>query len=192
MLERIDFPLIVNLRYAFQDDDTLFMALDLMLGGDLRFLLDRMGSLSELQVRFYVAQIGLSLNYMHRRRIAHRDIKPENILLDDRGHVHLTDFNVAVVLSDKKPLKWSTAGTLAYMAPEILSKQGYATSVDWWSLGIVAYELLFGKRPFKGKSTEQTTDAILHQPLQFPENVYQVVSEDCVNVISGVTCTKFL
>ncbi|KAI8143012.1 kinase-like domain-containing protein [Fennellomyces sp. T-0311] len=186
LLERIDFPLIVNLRYAFQDDDTLFMALDLMLGGDLRFLLERVRTLSELQVRFYVAQIGLSLNYLHRRRIAHRDIKPENILLDERGHAHLSDFNVAYAFSDKKPLKWSTAGTLAYMAPEILNKQGYATSVDWWSLGIVAYELLFGKRPFRQKSTDQTADAILHDPLEFPENVYQIVSEDCVNVLTGL------
>lgn len=72
LLERIDYPLIVNLRYAFQDDNTLFMALDLMLGGDLRYLLERNGPLGELQVRFYVAQIALSLGYLHARRIAHR------------------------------------------------------------------------------------------------------------------------
>ncbi|KAI9254502.1 kinase-like domain-containing protein [Phascolomyces articulosus] len=187
LLERIDYPLIVNLRYAFQDDDTMFMALDLMLGGDLRFLLERVGKLSELQTRHYIAQLGLSLNYLHKkRRIAHRDIKPDNILLDERGHAHLSDFNVAVVFTDRKPVRFSKAGTLAYMAPELLGKQGYSTSVDWWSLGIVAYELLFGKRPFKGRSNDQLMDAILHEPLQFPENVYQIVSEDCVNVLSGV------
>ncbi|KAI9491907.1 kinase-like domain-containing protein [Zychaea mexicana] len=186
LLERIDYPLIVNLRYAFQDDETLFMALDLKLGGDLRFLLERMRTLSELQVRHYVAQIALSLNYLHKRRIAHRDIKPDNVLLDERGHAHLSDFNVAVSFSDKKPLRWSTAGTLAYMAPELVGKQGYSTSIDWWSLGVLAYELLFGKRPFKGKSNDQTMDSILHDPLQFPENVYQIVSEDCVNVLSGL------
>ncbi|KAG2218842.1 hypothetical protein INT45_007609 [Circinella minor] len=187
LLERIDFPLIVNLRYAFQDDDTLFMALDLMLGGDLRFLLERVGNLSELQTRHYIAQLGLSLNYLHKkRRMAHRDVKPDNILLDERGHAHLSDFNVACLFSDQKPIRFSKAGTVAYMAPELLGKQGYTTSVDWWSLGIVAYELLFGTRPFKGKSNDQLVASILHDPLQFPENVYQIVSEDCVNVLSGL------
>lgn len=74
-----------------------------------------------------------------------RDLKPDNVLLDANGHAHLSDFNVATQLSEKRPLRWSKAGSLAYMAPEILSKKGYSTSVDWWSLGITAYELLFGK-----------------------------------------------
>lgn len=186
LLERINHPLIVNLRYAFQDDDTLYMALDLMLGGDLRFLLEREKRLSELQVRFYVAEISLSLSYLHRRRIAHRDIKPDNILLDDQGHAHLSDFNVAAIFTDKRPLRYSSAGTTAYMAPEILSKQGYSTTVDWWSLGVSAYELLFGERPFHGKTAEEYTDAVLHQPLRFPLNAYELVSDDCIQFLSGV------
>ncbi|KAI9318429.1 kinase-like domain-containing protein [Dichotomocladium elegans] len=186
LLERLEYPLIVNLRFAFQDDDMLYMVLDLMLGGDLRYLLEQSGPLSELQVRFYVAQVALSLNYLHTRRIAHRDIKPDNILLDARGHAHLVDFNVAAGFSEQKPLNWSTAGTLAYMAPEMLGKKGYTCSVDWWSLGVMAFELLFGTRPFKGKSNEQLTESVLYDPLQFPENVYQLVSEDCVNVLSGL------
>lgn len=186
MLQRLDYPLIVNLRYAFQDDDTLFMALDLMLGGDLRFMLERHQKLSEMQVRFYVAEILLSLGYLHRRRIAHRDIKPDNILLDERGHAHVSDFNVATTFTQKKPMRFSTAGTLAYMAPEMLGRQGYNTSVDWFSLGITAYELLFGKRPFRGKTSDEVTEAILHAPLEFPDNVYELVSEDCVSVLTGV------
>lgn len=74
-----------------------------------------------------------------------RDIKPENILLDARGHAHVSDFNVAIGFSQQKPLRYTTAGTLAYMSPEMLGKQGYNYSVDWWSLGVTAYELLFGK-----------------------------------------------
>jgi serine/threonine kinase 32 len=146
LLEQIDFNLIVNLRYAFQDDENLFMVLDLMLGGDLRFHLDRLGCLPEEHVQFYAAQLALSLHYLHSRNIIHRDLKPDNILLDERGHAHLTDFNIAVRLSRqrKRPLM-SVAGSLAYISPEILQKQGYTYSVDWWSLGIVIYELLYGK-----------------------------------------------
>lgn len=73
------------------------------------------------------------------------DLKPDNILLDEDGHAHLSDFNIATQFNDKRPLRWSKAGSLAYMAPETLDKRGYSTSVDWWSLGIMAYELLFGK-----------------------------------------------
>ncbi|KAI9313690.1 kinase-like domain-containing protein [Dichotomocladium elegans] len=184
LLERINYPLIVNLRYAFQDEDHLFMVLDLMLGGDLRFQLERNGPLSELQVRFYVAEIALSLAYLHRQKIAHRDIKPDNILLDANGHAHLSDFNIAAQFNEKHPLRWTRAGSLAYMAPEILAKRGYTTSVDWWSLGIVAYELLFGKRPFLGSTGEELTNNILNSPLTFPENVNHTVSDTCIDVLT--------
>lgn len=184
LLERINYPLIVNLRYAFQDDDHLFMVLDLMLGGDLRFQLERNGPLSELQVRFYVAEIALSLAYLHRRRIAHRDLKPDNILLDEDGHAHLSDFNIATQFNDKRPLRWSKAGSLAYMAPETLDKRGYSTSVDWWSLGVMAYELVFGKRPFTGSTSEEVVEAILNAPLTFPDDAQQHVSEECLDLIS--------
>ncbi|KAI9252421.1 kinase-like domain-containing protein [Phascolomyces articulosus] len=184
LLERIEYPLVVNLRYAFQDDDHLFMALDLMLGGDLRFQLERLGKLTEMQARFYVAQISLSLGYLHKRRIAHRDIKPDNILLDEHGHAHLSDFNIATQFHDKRPLRWTKAGSLAYMAPEILDKRGYATSVDWWSLGVLAYELLFGQRPFKGSTNEELVEAILTEPLKFPNNVHELVSEECIDLVT--------
>jgi serine/threonine kinase 32 len=143
LLERIEYPLIANMRYAFQDDETLFMALDLMLGGDLRLHLEN-NRLNELQVRHHVATIALSLSYLHKKRIVHRDIKPENILLDKKGYAHLSDFNIATQFTPNQPLMWSKAGTMAYMAPEMLARKGYSTSVDWWSLGIVTYELLFG------------------------------------------------
>lgn len=188
LLERIDHPLVVNLRYAFQDDDNLFMVLDLMLGGDLRFQLEQAPErrLPEERVRFYVAEIALALSYLHRRRIAHRDIKPDNVLLDQHGHCHLTDFNIATQFDESRPLRWSKAGSLAYMAPEMLAKCGYSHSVDWWSLGVLAYELLFGKRPFQGQSGDDLVHAILNDTLTFPDTVH--VSNDCVDVIKNVTC----
>ncbi|KAI9470559.1 MAG: kinase-like domain-containing protein [Benjaminiella poitrasii] len=169
LLEQINCKLIVNMRYAFQDDENLFMVLDLMLGGDLRFHLDRLGIMPEKYVKFYAAEISLSLNHLHSLNILHRDLKPDNILLDEQGHAHLTDFNIATIISNSKPLT-SVAGSFAYIAPEILLKKGYLSSVDWWSLGIVVYELLFGKRPFRGKTNEALQHAILHENLTFPDN----------------------
>ncbi|KAF9951534.1 hypothetical protein BGZ70_000940 [Mortierella alpina] len=183
LLEEVEFSLICNLRYAFQDDENLFMVLDLMLGGDLRFHLERAGPMREDVVRFYVAELALALNSLHARRIIHRDLKPDNVLLDEHGHAHLTDFNIAVYFNPSKPLL-SIAGSMAYMAPEVLMRKGYLESVDWWSLGVVMFELLFGKRPFRGKSNELLTNSILRDPLPFPDNVDDMVSASCLDVLS--------
>ncbi|CAG8700025.1 20193_t:CDS:2 [Gigaspora margarita] len=182
LLEEIEYPLVCNLRYAFQDDENLFMVLDLMLGGDLRFHLERQAFMKEDVVKFYVAEVSLGLNYLHSKKIVHRDLKPDNVLLDEKGHAHLTDFNIAVHFNERKPLT-SVAGSMAYMAPEVLTKQGYLNSVDWWSLGVIMYELLFSKRPFRGKTNVQLTHAILHDPLHFPDNVYELVSRECIDCL---------
>ncbi|KAG0367529.1 kinase-like domain-containing protein [Gamsiella multidivaricata] len=183
LLEEVEFSLICNLRYAFQDDENMFMVLDLMLGGDLRFHLERAGPMKEDVVRFYVAELALALDALHARRIIHRDLKPDNVLLDEHGHVHLTDFNIAVYFNPAKPLM-SIAGSMAYMAPEVLLRMGYLESVDWWSLGVVMFELLFGRRPFRGKSNDLLTNSILYDPLPFPKNVETIVSAPCLDVLS--------
>ncbi|KAI8137703.1 kinase-like domain-containing protein, partial [Fennellomyces sp. T-0311] len=183
ILEQVSHGLVVNLRYAFQDDDNLFMVLDLMLGGDLRFHLDRMSVMPEPYVQFYVAEVALGLRHLHNSKVIHRDIKPDNILLNEQGHAHLTDFNIAVQYTDSKPLT-SIAGSMAYMAPEVLAKRGYGSSVDWWSLGVVCFELLFGKRPFRGKTNEALQHAIMHEPLCFPEN--SRVSPEAIDCIRGL------
>ncbi|KAG0329987.1 hypothetical protein BGZ99_009431 [Dissophora globulifera] len=183
VLEEVAFPLICNLRYSFQDDENLFMVLDLMLGGDLRFHLERAGPMREDVVRFYVAELALALDALHARNIIHRDLKPDNVLLDEHGHAHLSDFNIAVYYSPSKPLM-SIAGSMAYMAPEVLLRKGYYASVDWWSLGVVMFELLFGKRPFRGKSNELLTNSIIRDPLPFPENSRNTVSAQCMDVLS--------
>ncbi|KAL5531338.1 hypothetical protein ACEPAG_4215 [Sanghuangporus baumii] len=177
LLEEVDHPFIVNLRYAFQDDENCFFVLDLMLGGDLRFHLERMGSFSEDAVRLYVAEIGSALSFLHEKKIIHRDLKPDNILLDERGHAHITDFNIAVHYSDRRLLT-GVAGSLAYMAPEVLSKRGYSYMIDWWSLGVLAYELIFGRRPFRGRTNADLTHAIARDPVRFPEDSDQKCSKE--------------
>ncbi|KAJ7909344.1 kinase-like domain-containing protein [Mycena leptocephala] len=156
LLEEIDHPFIVNLRYAFQDDENCFFVLDLMLGGDLRFHLERLGSLDEEVVRFYVAQLS-SVQFLHDNNIMHRDLKPDNTL-DERGNAHLTDFNIEIM---------GVAGSMAYMAPEILVKRGYSYGIDWWSLGVCAYELIFGRRPFRGRTNNDLTYSITKDPLKW-------------------------
>lgn len=172
-------------QYAFQDDEHMFMVLDLMLGGDLRFHLDRSGNMKEEVVRFYVAELACALDYLHNLQIVHRDIKPDNVLLDEKGHAHLTDFNIAVHFSTRRPLT-SVAGSMAYMAPEVLAKRGYLNSVDWWSLGVMAYELLFGRRPFRGKTNSALTHSIMNDRCNFPDNVDAIVSKESISCIKGM------
>jgi serine/threonine kinase 32 len=185
LLEEIDHPFVVNLRYAFQDDENCFFVLDLMLGGDLRFHLERLGSLPEETVRFYVAQIASALAFLHEQRIMHRDLKPDNILLDQRGNAHLTDFNIAVHFSEKRLLT-GVAGSMAYMAPEILHKRGYTYPIDWWSLGVCAYELIFGRRPFRGKTNSNLTYSISKDPLKFPEDAESKCSRHGLQALKGL------
>jgi serine/threonine kinase 32 len=226
---QVDHPFVVNLRYAFQDDENCFFVLDLMLGGDLRcsFIhtttilsagltvypvhLDRLGSLSEETVRFYMAELSSALCFLHEKHIMHRfathffpplfsliflclsrhsnrDIKPDNILLDERGHAHLTDFNIAVHYSERRLLT-GVAGSMAYMAPEILHKRGYTYPIDWWSLGVCAYELIFGRRPFRGRTNTALTLSISKDALRFPENAEEKCSGTGLSFIRGVRST---
>ena len=121
LLEAIQHPLIVNLRYAFQDEENMFMVLDLMLGGDLKFLLRKSGRMPEEWVRFYCAEMIEALDSCHRQGVVHRDIKPDNLLLDERGHVHLTDFNVATYLPEDGSKLYSFSGTVSYMGKPMFS-----------------------------------------------------------------------
>ncbi|KAJ3100678.1 hypothetical protein HDU97_002021 [Phlyctochytrium planicorne] len=190
ILEEISHPYIVNLRYAFQDDDNMFMVLDLMMGGDLRYHLDRIGGFREDAVRCMAVELASAVNYLHKNKIVHRDLKPDNILLDEAGHVHLTDFNIAVKYAGRGALK-SHSGTLAYMAPEIFGDSGYLWQVDWWSLGVCLYECLYGKRPFRGNSNEALTQAIRKQTLNLPDANFVTrqpvsLSQECLLFLRGL------
>ncbi|KAL6865829.1 Serine/threonine kinase [Amphichorda felina] len=123
MLEHVNHPFICNLRYSFQDIEYMYLVVDLMTGGDLRFHISRK-TFTEEAVRFWVAELGCALRYIHGQNIIHRDVKPDNVLLDADGHVHLTDFNVASDIIPGKVLS-SKSGTLAYLAPEVYAGKGY-------------------------------------------------------------------
>jgi serine/threonine kinase 32 len=168
--------------------------------------LERHGSLPEETVRLYVAQLSSALSFLHDAHIMHRcvlstpryfrahhwiwrpsrDLKPDNILLDERGNAHLTDFNIAVHFSDRR-MHTGVAGSLAYMAPEILAKRGYTCTIDWWSLGVCAYELLFGRRPFRGKSNSELTYSISKDPLKYPEDFDKKCSRVGLTAVKAVS-----
>ncbi|KAI8334738.1 kinase-like domain-containing protein [Chlamydoabsidia padenii] len=145
-LEQLDHPLICNLKYAFQDEHNLYMAMDLMLGGDMRRCLDQHGTLPEDLTRFWMTELVCAVKYLHSKGIMHRDIKPENLLLDSEGHLHLTDFNIATrIRKSYDRLLTSPSGTLVYFAPELVKGYGYTEDVDWWGVGITFYECIYGK-----------------------------------------------
>ncbi|XP_070219683.1 serine/threonine-protein kinase 32C isoform X2 [Bos mutus] len=152
ILQEIEHVFLVNLWYSFQDEEDMFMVVDLLLGGDLRYHLQQNVQFSEDTVRLYVCEMALALDYLRGQHIIHRDVKPDNILLDERGHAHLTDFNIATIIKDGERAT-ALAGTKPYMAPEIFQSfvnggTGYSFEVDWWSVGVMAYELLRGWRPY--------------------------------------------
>lgn len=163
------------------------MVLDLMTGGDLKYHLQQTGSFLEEAVRFIASELVCVISFLHENHIVHRDIKPGNILFDFDGHVHLTDFNVAAKIPQDGSRLFAVSGTPAYMAPEVIAKKtGYTATCDWWSLGVVLYELVCGKKPFKGSNRAEMKRNVLSQPLIFRHNVKKCLSENCIDFISSL------
>ncbi|GFF39376.1 serine/threonine-protein kinase 32B [Aspergillus udagawae] len=183
MLEHLNHPFLCNLRYSFQDIEYIYIVVDLMNGGDLRFHISRK-CFTEEAVRFWMAELGCALRYIHSQGIIHRDVKPDNVLLDSEGHVHLADFNVASDFRPGKPLT-SKSGTLAYLAPEVYEGGGYYCEVDWWSLGVTFYECIYNKRPFEGRSQDVLSENIKKaQPKYYVTN--PAVSVPCLRAMSAL------
>ncbi|XP_045036572.1 G protein-coupled receptor kinase 1 isoform X2 [Daphnia magna] len=167
-----DCPFIVCMTYAFHTPDKLCFVLDLMNGGDLHYHLSQHGVFNEQEMRFYAAEVILGLEHMHRRFIVYRDLKPANILLDEHGHVRISDLGLACDFSKKKP--HASVGTHGYMAPEVLSKgTAYDSSADWFSFGCMLYKLLKGHSPFrqhKTKDKHEIDRMTLTMNVELPDN----------------------
>ncbi|NWY70182.1 ST32A kinase, partial [Erithacus rubecula] len=154
IMQGLEHPFLVNLWYSFQDEEDMFMVVDLLLGGDLRYHLQRDVRFPEGTVRLFICELGLALDYLQSRHIIHRSASPQlllHVILCLPGHVHITDFNIATTLTRDSPVT-TIAGTKPYMAPEMFSSTkptSYSFAVDWWSLGVTAYELLRARRPFR-------------------------------------------
>ncbi|KAK4803230.1 hypothetical protein SAY86_001433 [Trapa natans] len=144
ILTKIDHPFIVQLRYSFQTKYRLYLVLDFINGGHLFFQLYHHGLFREDLARIYAAEIVSAVSHLHANGIMHRDLKPENILLDADGHVILTDFGLAKEFEENARSN-SMCGTVEYMSPEIILGKGHDKSADWWSVGVLLFEMLTGK-----------------------------------------------
>lgn len=144
---------LVHLHWALQDERNLYLIMHFMKGGDLRFYLTQHGKLTESMCRFYAAEILLALEEMNSLNIVYRDLKPENVLLDEFGHIRVSDFGLCKVLRKNQHYQArGESGTSGYMAPEVVSLQDYDTSQDVWSFGVIIYEFLHHSLPFATKS----------------------------------------
>nr|AML78580.1 putative LOV domain-containing protein [Hakea drupacea] len=200
ILEMLDHPFLPALYASFQTKTHICLITDYFPGGELFLLLDRQPKkvLKEDAVRFYAAEVVVALEYLHCQGIIYRDLKPENVLLHSNGHVSLTDFDLSCLTScnpqllipnaqDKKkhqkgqqppifmaePMRASNSfvGTEEYIAPEIINGAGHTSAVDWWALGILLYEMLYGYTPFRGKTRQKTFANILHKDVKFPGSI---------------------
>jgi serine/threonine kinase 38 len=183
LMSKIKSPWIVDLKASFQEGDYLYLVMDYLPGGDLMSLLIKKDILTEKEAKFYIAEIISAVESIHNLHCIHRDIKPDNILIDKNGHIKLSDFGLAKVSDSlynndlniikfnndnneddnfKHEKNYSCVGTAYYVAPEVLNKKGYGPEIDWWSVGIIFYEMLCGYAPFCSKETSRVCYKILH------------------------------
>jgi serine/threonine protein kinase len=186
ILATVRHPFVLCLRHAFQTTDKLYMVTDYCPGGELFFHLKRLRRFTEGMMRFYSAQISIALAHLHAHQIIYRDLKPENILLDQQGNVKLTDFGLSkrLMTGMNVPLKnteMTFCGTPEYLSPEMITHRktlsGYGREVDWWSLGIVCFELLTGWPPFYDRDFNRMCEKILYRPLVFPTQKYNLTKD---------------
>ena len=196
LMSKVKSPWIVELKSSFQEGDYLFLVMEFLAGGDLMSLLIKKDILTENEAKFYIAEIILAIESIHKLDCIHRDIKPDNILIGKNGHIKLSDFGLAKVseklynnynnginninnIKDNQNEKmthkknYSCVGTAYYVAPEVLNKSGYNSEIDWWSVGVIFYEMLFGYAPFASKETKQVCYKVLHWEnfLKFPNKI---------------------
>jgi serine/threonine protein kinase len=183
LLAIMNHPFIINMHFAFQDKDNLYIIMDYLTGGDLRYHICKHRKFSETQSKFFIACILLSLEYIHANNIIHRDLKPENLVLDKHGYVKLTDFGIAKKY--KKENYKETSGTPGYMAPEVMCAQNHTIAVDYFALGVICYEFMYGIRPYLGKSRKEIKEKMMAKQVeirksQIPKN-WSVESADFIN-----------
>jgi len=181
ILMKIQHAFIVNLNYAFQTKDKLYMILDYINGGELFYHLKKEGRFAENRVKLYAAEIASALDHLHNLDIVYRDLKPENILLDSEGHICITDFGLSKQIETSEGTH-TFCGTPEYLAPEVLKGQGHGTAVDWWSLGTLLFEMLTGLPPFYAQNVNVMYTKILSGELRFPS----YISDNAKSLLEGL------
>ena len=189
LLSKLHHPFIVNMHYAFQDNDNLYLVMDLLAGGDLRFHISRHKKFSEEQTRFFICGIILSLDYIHSNNIIHRDIKPENLVLDDNGYIRLTDFGIA---KENMPDNSSeTSGTPGYMSPEVMKSMNHSFPADYFALGVIGYEFMKGERPYLGRNRKEIKEQIMSRQAEIRfDDINESWSKESADFINKLLIRK--
>ena len=171
LLEKLNHPFIAQLQFAFQDAKKLYLVTEFMQGGELFFHIKRRTGFKEVSAKLYMSQIFLAIDYLHKNGYIYRDLKPENILIDKEGNIKLTDFGLSKVISNDGDINTTNTlcGTLEYIAPEIFQRKPYDKSIDWFSFGVVLYEMLTGQLPFNIKNEE--FDESKYKNIKYPEKM---------------------
>ena len=198
-MSKVKSPWIVELKASFQEDDYLYLVMEFLPGGDLMNLLIKKDILTEEEARFYIAELILAVDSIHKLDCIHRDIKPDNILIDKNGHIKLSDFGLAKI-SDKlyennkaqhfnknkltHQKNYSCVGTAYYVAPEVLNKTGYGKDIDWWSVGVIFFEMLVGYAPFCSEETKEVCFKVINwqKYLKIPDEIK--ISKEAEDLIS--------
>ena len=178
ILQKLKYPFLCELIFCFQNIDHIYFIMPFLSGGELFQHLKKFQNFDEEKVRFYGAQIALALDFLHKNDIIYRDLKPENILMDENGYLKLINFGMATKL---KKINKSLSGTPEYIAPEIIKGEGIYKSSDWWSFGILLYEMLCGLPPFYDENMEKMYEMIKNESITFP-NKYNL-SDDAKDII---------
>ena len=182
-LSKLHHPFIVNMACAFQDYENLYLVMDLLTGGDLRYHLCLLQKFSEDETKFFFACLLLGLEYIHGNNIIHRDIKPENLVCEENGYIRITDFGVAKI--KKEDNSSETSGTPGYMAPEVLFAQSHSFPVDFFAIGVMGYEFMFGERPYLGKNRKEIKHLVIKKQAKINlENVPDGWSYESVDFIN--------
>ena len=173
LLANLNHPFIVNMYFAFQDFYNLYLVMDLLTGGDLRYHIAYKKTFTEDETKFFISNMILALEYIHSKNILHRDIKPENLVLEKSGYLRITDFGVAKI--NEKDNSSETSGTPGYMAPEVILVLNHSFPSDFFALGIIGYEFMKGYRPYLGRSRKEIKQLILNKQAkikkdEIPEN----------------------
>ncbi|CAI4224907.1 unnamed protein product [Auanema sp. JU1783] len=186
VLNKLQHPFIVQLFSTDKDEKNLYMIMEFVPGGELFSYLRASRVFSNSMSRFYAAEIVSALDYIHSKNIVYRDLKPENLMLTKEGHIKMADFGFAKELKDRT---YTLCGTPEYLAPESLSNKGHNKAVDWWALGVLIYEMMAGRPPFRGKTTTEIYDRIIEHKLKFPRS-FNLVAKDLVKKLLVVDRTQ--
>lgn len=172
----LECPFLVGLKFSFQTEKELYFVTDYKSGGELFWHLQKEGRFSEDRARFYIAELVLALEHLHKYNIVYRDLKPENILLDATGHIALCDFGLSKPDLSNDQLTNTFCGTTEYLAPEVLlDEKGYGKHVDFWSLGVLLFEMCCGWSPFYAEQTQEMYRLICYGKIRFPKHGESVV-----------------